>query len=168
MIDPISRQTNPSRPTASALYLREDEVRRGIELLYFGHSYMLRTIDEGLSAKGLGRAHHRALYFIARMPGMIISDLIALLGITKQSLSRVIRDLEQQKYLELRTGRNDRRQKELRLTDSGQALEAALFAEMRTRMAEAYASAGQDAVTGFWHVCEGLIPPDAPVHVTQP
>jgi DNA-binding MarR family transcriptional regulator len=165
MVDLLSKIT---RPGASALFLREEEVRRGIELLYFGHSHMLRSIDEGLAAKGLGRAHHRALYFIARSPGLIISDLIALLGITKQSLSRVVRDLEQAGYLELKQGRNDRRQKEIRLTAAGVALEAELFAEMRVRMADAYAAAGQEAVTGFWHVCEGLIPAETLKAVTQP
>jgi DNA-binding MarR family transcriptional regulator len=165
MVDLIPKSV---RPAASALFLREEEVRRGIELLYFGHSHMLRTIDEGLAEKGLGRAHHRALYFIARSPGLIISDLIALLGITKQSLSRVVRDLEAAGYLELRQGRNDRRQKEIRLTETGVALEAALFAEMRSRMADAYAAAGQDAVTGFWHVCEGLVPAETLRAVTKP
>lgn len=133
-------------------------MRRGIELIYFGHSFLVRSIDARLATCGLGRAHHRALYFIARQPGLVISDLIALLGITKQSLSRVIRDLEQGGHLRLRTGGRDRRQKEIWLTDTGIALEAELFAEMRQIMAQAYQAAGQDAVTGFWRVCEGLIP----------
>lgn len=147
---------NPA--TASALFLREAEVRRGIELLYFGHSHLMRSIDDMLTAENLGRAHHRALYFVARKPGLVISDLIALLGITKQSLSRVIKDLEERSLLTLQTGRHDRRQKELHLTATGSELEAKLFAEMRGQMASAYGDAGQDAVTGFWRVCEGLIP----------
>lgn len=146
--------------TASALFLREAEVRRGIELLYFGHSHLMRSINDMLTREQLGRAHHRALYFIARKPGLVISDLLALLGITKQSLSRVIKDLEERQLLTLQTGRHDRRQKELHLTATGTALEAKLFTEMRARMAAAYGDAGQDAVTGFWRVCEGLIPPN--------
>ena len=150
---------NPTNAaTASALFLREAEVRRGIELLYFGHSHLMRAIDDMLAREGLGRAHHRALYFIARKPGLVISDLIALLGITKQSLSRVIKDLEERALLTLQTGRHDRRQKELHLTPAGAELEAGLFAKMRAQMASAYGDAGQDAVTGFWRVCEGLIP----------
>lgn len=152
---------NPAHSmTASALYLREAEVRRGIELLYFGHSHLVRALDDMLAKEGLGRAHQRALYFIARKPGLVISDLLALLGITKQSLSRVIKELDAKELISMRTGRNDRRQKEVRLTEEGAALEARLFAEMRTRMASAYGDAGQDAVTGFWRVCEGLVPPN--------
>lgn len=144
--------------SASALFLREEEVRRGIELLYFGHSHMLRAIDARLEREGLGRADHRTLYFVARQPGLVISDLLALLGITKQSLSRVVKQLSERGYLETRTGAVDRRQKELRLTASGAALEAELFADLRARMAGAYGAAGQDSVSGFWQVCEALIP----------
>jgi len=75
-------------PAASALFLREDEVRRGIEFLFFAHASLWRAIDARLAEKELGRAHYRALYFIARQPGLTISDLLALLGITKQSLGR--------------------------------------------------------------------------------
>ena len=57
-------------PTASPLYLREDEIRRGIELLYFGYTSMVRGADAILAREGFGRAHHRALYFIARRPGL--------------------------------------------------------------------------------------------------
>src|SRR3546814_19350047 len=53
-------------PAASALFLREAEVRRGIEYLFFGHAALWRTIDARLAEKELGRAHYRALYFIAR------------------------------------------------------------------------------------------------------
>ena len=48
-------------PSASPLFLREAEIRRGSELLYFGYSHLYRGIDEGLAKQGLGRAHHRAL-----------------------------------------------------------------------------------------------------------
>ncbi|KAK0341351.1 hypothetical protein LTR94_026723 [Friedmanniomyces endolithicus] len=67
--------------SASPLFLRESEIRRGIELLYFGNSHITRSIDRGLARQGLGRAHHRALYFIARKPDMPVSDLLALLAI---------------------------------------------------------------------------------------
>ena len=159
MPDSHSASLKPtSHAAASALYLREAEVRRGIELLFFGHSYLMRALDDMLAKEGLGRAHQRALYFIARKPGLVISDLIALLGVSKQSLSRVLKDLEGEGLIALKTGASDRRQKELRLTPTGAELEARLFAEVRKGMAAAYGDAGQDAVTGFWRVCEGLIP----------
>lgn len=143
---------------ASPLFLREDEVRRGIEMLYFGHGALLRSIDEELEARGLGRAHHRALYFISRQPDLSVGMLLRLLGITKQSLGRVLNDLAERDFVETRPGPSDRRQKLLRLTAGGKALETDLFRTMREKMATAYAQAGQGSVTGFWRVLEGLIP----------
>ena len=143
---------------ASPLFLREDEVRRGIELLYFGYSHMTRSIDAGLATQGLGRAHHRALYFIARQPGLMIGDLLALLAITKQSLGRVLNELIERELVDTQRGELDRRQKLLYLTERGMAMEAELFEALREKMAAAYVQAGQGSVTGFWQVLEGLIP----------
>lgn len=145
-------------PAASALFLREEEVRRGIEFLFFAHGSLWRAIDARLAENGIGRAHYRALYFIARQPGLTITDLLALLGITKQSLGRVIKELEAREMLATRPGNRDRRQKELRLTDAGRALEKAIFTLLRDTMSRAYTHAGQQAVTGFWQVSEALIP----------
>lgn len=146
-------------PAASALFLREAEVRRGIEFLFFAHASLWRSIDARLAEQALGRAHYRALYFIARQPGLTISDLLALLGITKQSLGRVVKELEARAMVTTRPGGRDRRAKELRLTEEGRATEAAIFDLLRDAMSRAYTHAGQQAVTGFWQVSEALLPP---------
>lgn len=146
-------------PAASALFLREEEVRRGIEYLFFAHGALWRAIDARLAENDLGRAHYRALYFIARQPGLTITDLLTLLGITKQSLGRVVKELEARAMLTTRPGNRDRRQKELRLTDAGRALEKSVFVLLRDAMSRAYTHAGQAAVTGFWQVSEALVPP---------
>lgn len=144
-------------PTAaSALFLREAEVRRGIELLAFGHAALLRAGDAALAAHGLGRAHARALYFIARQPDLTVTQLLGLLAITKQSLGRVLGELTIRGLIETRPGQRDRRQRLLRLTEVGAALEGDLFELMRSKLAAAYASAGQGAVGGFWAVLDGL------------
>jgi DNA-binding MarR family transcriptional regulator len=145
-------------PSTPALFLREPELRRGMELLYFGHSHITRSTDQMLAAKGLGRAHHRALYFVARKPDLTVSELLSLLAITKQSLGRVLNELTARGLVEVRPGERDRRQRLLRLTPEGAALEAALFDEIRQRMSAAYVAAGPDAVAGYWAVLEGMIP----------
>ena len=106
----------------------------------------------------MGRAHHRALYFIARQPDQTISTLLKTLGITKQSLGRVLSELTERGLVETRTGREDRRQRLLRLTAEGAKLEQELFETMRTHLSAAYGAAGQESVTGFWRVLEALIP----------
>ena len=147
-------------PAASPQFLRESEIRRGVELLYFGYSHLTRSVDNMLADNGMGRAHHRALYFIARQPDLTVSQLLRLLAITKQSLSRILTDLTTRKLVEARAGTFDRRQKLLRLTGDGAAFEKQLFDAFRVRLGAAYSHAGQASVTGFWHVLEGLIPPE--------
>jgi len=154
--------TRPGQPPpASPLFLREAEIRRGIELLFFGHAQLMGSGDAILEQHELGRAHHRALYFIARSPALPVGDLIALLGVTKQSLGRVLGDLEERGFVQREQGLQDRRQVLLRLTAAGEALETELFAAFRTRMVDAYNEAGPGAVGGFWAVLEKLLPEDA-------
>ena len=126
--------------------------------MHFGYGRLLGAIDERLAAEGLGRAHHRSLYFIARQPDLTVSTLLALLGITKQSLGRVVNDLTARGLVESRVGRDDRRQRLLRLTAAGTTLETELFEILRARMSAAYVEAGPAAVAGFWLVLEGLVP----------
>lgn len=126
-------------------------------MLYFGYAHFTRSVDATLQVHGLGRAHHRTLYFIARQPGLKVGDLLRLLAITKQSLGRVLTELTARGLVATTSGDLDRRQKLLRLTETGAQLEAELFERSREGMAAAYARAGQDAVTGFWQVLEGLI-----------
>lgn len=129
-----------------------------MELLYFGQSHLVRSIDAGLAEQGLGRAHHRALYFIARKPDMTVSELLALLAITKQSLGRVLNELGDRGLIEVRPGERDRRQRLLRLTVLGIKMESDLFEAARQKMSDAYNHAGHGAVAGYWAVLEGLIP----------
>jgi len=155
----VAESVNMAAPIpASPLFLREPEIRRGVELLYFGYAHLTRSIDAGLAEQGLGRAHHRALYFIARKPDLTVSELLAILSITKQSLGRVLTELADRGFVETRTGDKDRRQRLLRLTQAGAKLEGELFDALRSKMAAAYSSAGPGAVGGFWAVLEGLVP----------
>ncbi|MEY4502245.1 MAG: hypothetical protein RIS52_2135 [Pseudomonadota bacterium] len=136
----------------------EAEIRRGVELLYFGYSHLTRAIDERLATQGLGRAHHRALYFIARQPGLTVSELLKLLHVTKQSLGRVVNDLTERNLIDSQPGSVDRRQRLLSLTPAGARMEARLFADLREKMLSAYGEAGTDSTDGFWRILEGLIP----------
>lgn len=156
-------QSTPSPrpgPDASPLFLREEEIRLGLELLHFGQAEVVRAIDPQLAALDLGRAHQRVLYFIARQPEINISALLRLLGITKQSLKRVLDELERRDLIRLLPGRRDRRQRLLHLTAEGARIEAELFETLRNRIASAYTQAGQGSVTGFWRVLEYLIAPE--------
>lgn len=144
------------RPLASPLFLRDEELRQGVDLLFFAFRDVMNEGGELLAAEGLGRAHRRALHFIARHPGLSVAELLDLLKITKQSLARVLKHLLTRGLVEQRMSRSDRRKRELRLTERGEALDAALWAAQRGRIARAFREAGPDAVSGFRRVLTGL------------
>lgn len=142
------------------LFLREEELRQGIELLFYAYRDFTAEPDAILAKLGLGRAHHRALYFVGRNPQISVSELLRILRITKQSLSRVLGDLVRQEFVIQRQGKRDRRQRLLELTDKGWALERQLSENQRQRIAHAYREAGAEAVEGFRKVLLGMIDQD--------
>ncbi|RTL17116.1 MAG: MarR family transcriptional regulator, partial [Sphingomonadaceae bacterium] len=90
-----------------------------------------------------------------------------MLAITKQSLGRVLNELSDRKLVTARPGERDRRQRLLRLTTEGAELESDLFEAVRVKMAQAYQAAGQEAVSGYWAVLEGMIPEAERAHVQK-
>lgn len=142
---------------ANPLFLREDELRQGIEMLFFGYRDFTAKADQTLAQFGFGRAHHRVIYFVGRNPNMTVSDLLGILRITKQSLSRVLSQLVREGLITQRPGIADRRQRLLSLTEKGAELERQLTEEQRTLVAKAYRAAGAEAVEGFRKVLLGLI-----------
>ena len=146
-----------AKTPANPLFLRDDDLRQGIELLFFAYRDFTAKADETLLQYGFGRAHHRVIYFVGRNPGMTVSDLLDILKITKQSLSRVLGQLVRQGFIIQRHGTTDRRQRLLHLTDRGADLERKLTEEQRALVARAYRSAGAEAVEGFRKVLLGMI-----------
>lgn len=145
------------KSAAPLLYLREEELTDGVELFFFAGRDVGQAMDARLKEIELGRAHARALHFIARHPGMPVSDLLSILGITKQSLGRVLRDLLRIGVLTQTQGTRDRRQRLLRLTAKGTEVAGDLVALQRARFAKAYKDAGPEAVAGFRQVLSGLL-----------
>jgi DNA-binding MarR family transcriptional regulator len=144
------------KPGVNPLFLRDEELRSGIELLYFAWRDFSHAADEMLAGQDLGHAHMRAIYFVGRRPGLVVGELLDVLGITKQSLSRVLRRLVEDGYVEQRQASGDRRQRQLYLTPKGAELEERLTALQRRRFARAYREAGAEAVEGFRKVLIGL------------
>jgi DNA-binding MarR family transcriptional regulator len=144
-------------PGVDQLAPREEEVRHGIELLFFAYRDFTAEPDAILEQYGFGRAHHRVVHFVGRHPQMTVGDLLGILRITKQSLNRVLGQLVRQGFIIQHRGAQDRRQRLLELTDSGRELERRLSAPQRARVAGAYRKAGGQAVEGFRKVLLGII-----------
>ena len=149
------------------LFLREEELRQGMELLFYAYRDFTDEADVMLARFKLGRAHHRALYFVGRYPGIGVSELLGILRITKQSLARVLNMLVEEGYVTQQQGQVDRRQRLLTLTETGEALERQLFDRQRERLATAYREAGAGAVDGFRRVMRGIMDDEARTYLDR-
>lgn len=144
----------------SLLFLTDEQLRKGIEAMFFAYRGFTADPDRILEGIDYGRAHHRALHFIHRSQGTTVNNLLSILGVTKQSLNRVLRTLIDDGLVESRVGRRDKRERHLHLTDKGAALERSLSEAQQARMRAAYRAAGPQAVQGFRQVLEAMMDPD--------
>ncbi len=148
----------------SLLFLTDDQLRRGIEAMFFAYRGFTADPDRILQEYGYGRAHHRAIHFINRSPGTTVNNLLSILGVTKQSLNRVLRTLVEDGLVESRVGTRDKRERHLYLTVAGADLERALSEAQRARMRDAFRNAGPEAVAGFRAVLEQMMDPEMKRH----
>ena len=153
-------QSGPPQTGQSLLFLTDEQLRKGIEAMFFAYRGFTADPDRILSEKSYGRAHHRAIHFIHRSPGTTVNNLLSILGVTKQSLNRVLRTLVEDGLVESKVGLRDKRERHLTLTEAGAALERALSDAQRDRMRSAYRAAGPEAVAGFRQVLEAMMDED--------
>lgn len=144
-------------PPTQVVDVGEAEMRLAQDLMFFAYRDFTNVADQVLEELGLGRAHHRALHFIGRNPGITVSGLLAILRITKQSLARVLNALVDEGFVAQAAGYEDRRLRLLTLTDKGSALEKRLFDSQREKITQAYREAGPQAVQGFRTVMRAMI-----------
>ena len=146
----------PFKSRVNPLFLREEELRQAMELLFYAYRDFTAEPDAILARYGFGRAHHRVIYFVGRNRDIAASELLAILKITKQSLSRVLSHLMRDDFIVQKRGK-DRRRRLLSLTQKGADLERLLTERQSERIAKAYREAGAEAVAGFRTVLRGII-----------
>lgn len=142
------------------LFLTDEQLRQAIEAMFFAYRGFTADPDRILVDMAYGRAHHRAIHFINRAPGTTVNNLLGLLGVTKQSLNRVLRTLIADGLVQSQVGKTDKRERHLYLTEAGRALEQTLSDAQRVRMRSAFREAGPEAVAGFRTVLEAMMDPE--------
>jgi DNA-binding MarR family transcriptional regulator len=133
----LPANSDRSKPISTAL-VRQDGIDLSlIELFFFAYRDFTSDPDQILSRYGFGRAHHRVLHFVNRLPGLNVAELLDVLKITKQSLARVLKQLIDTGYIVQQPGPRDRRQRELYPTEKGRTLLLALATPQSRRIATA-------------------------------
>lgn len=125
---------------------------QNMTLFFFAYRGFTADSDRMLKDIGFGRAHHRVLFFVCRKPGMSVAELLQILAITKQSLARVLRQMISKGYIVQKTGPEDRRQRLLYPTSTGNDLILSLAQLQSARLAKAIEQSGvknEDHISNF-------------------
>jgi DNA-binding MarR family transcriptional regulator len=121
---------------------RDESLREAIELFYFAYRAFTTGPDGILINRGLGRVHHRILYFVGRNPNVAVQALLEILAVSKQALNAPLRQLVDGNLVSVRPDDHDRRFKRLALTQEGRKLEAKLTGTQLKHLAKVFAAAG--------------------------
>jgi DNA-binding MarR family transcriptional regulator len=134
-----------------------EELYRYVEALFFAYRDFTSEPDRILHEIGFGRAHQRVLHFVYRYPGMRVADLLDILQITKQSLARVLRELIKKGYIAQQSGKVDKRERLLYVTENGAELARRLVAPQLDKINGALASVGNDKDSAIARFLEAMV-----------
>ena len=139
------------------LYLKDDQIKEFIHLLYYAYRETFSDPREILEKKYFGLAHLRALSLIERNPGINLGELIFKLKVTKQSLNRVLRDLLKSKMIKQEKDDSDTRKKNLYLDKDGKLFFESVYNSQKKRIFNALKSSSSDSVLKFKDVLKKII-----------
>ena len=140
----------------SPIFLEEKEIRKLMELLFFSYRDFTAGPDQILEKIQFGRAHHRIIYFVGKHNEITIKELLKILKITKQSLSRVLNELVKRKFINMTVG-SDKRTKNLTLTKIGIELEKKLSNIQITKIRNILQKANENDINGFKKILFAMI-----------
>ncbi len=155
----IAKDTAAQKPIRTPLG-GEDLDFALIELLFFAYRDFTSDPDAILAEIGFGRAHHRVVHFVNRMPGLTVAELLDVLQITKQSLARVLKQLIDTGHIVQVQGPRDRRQRELYPTEKGRALALALAQPQSRRIRNALADGVSGQRSEVERFLRGMVTPE--------
>ncbi|GAA3716746.1 MarR family winged helix-turn-helix transcriptional regulator [Salinicoccus jeotgali] len=141
---------------------REDQLNETLMLFYFAYRTFIKEPDRILSQHGIHRLHHRILFFVARQPKISVHELLDTLEVTKQALHAPTRQLVEMGYMTSEPASYDRRVRELKLTEKGEALERQLSDVQRGKMNEIFELMGSDSEEIWKEVMKNIIAVDEP------
>ena len=139
------------------LYLKDEQIKEFIQLLYYAYRETFSDPSEILSKKFFGPAHLRAMNLIESNPGINLGELIFKLKVTKQSLNRVLRDLIKSKMIRQVQDESDTRKKNLFLDKEGKIFFEMVYNSQKKRIFNALKNSSSDSVIKFKNVLKKII-----------
>ena len=99
------------------LYLKDEHLKEFIEKIFMGYRETFSDAKKILDNYSIGIAHHKVIHLLSLYEGITISELLKKLKITKQSLNRVIKDLNKIDAIKFEKDKKDTRLKHVYLSE---------------------------------------------------
>ena len=139
------------------LYLKDEQIKDLIEQLFYAYRETFSDPGNILKKHSYGIAHQKVIHLIERYEGITVSGLLRKLKITKQSLNRILKDLNKNKAIIMKKGEVDSRLKNIFLNESGKNLSNEIFNEQKKRIYRALKNSNSEAVLKFKEVLGKII-----------
>ena len=82
---------------------------RDLALFYFGYRAFIKQEDDLVLSYGIRQVHRRIIFFIGRLPGLTVNELLEVLDISKQALNGPMNDLKEKELVHFKPNENDKR-----------------------------------------------------------
>ena len=141
----------------SPLFLKNKELKVAFELLFFTIKDFDKNISFLLKKFNYNKTHFAVIFLASNNYYLTIKDLLTILDIKKQSLSKIINKLKNDEIIILKKSKKDKRNKNIYLTKKGIKIEKRLTDKQINNIANAYKNAGKDSINGFKKILLNLL-----------
>ena len=139
------------------LYLKDEQLKHLIEKLFVSYRETFSDSKKILEKYHIGLAHQKTIHLISMYEGIVISELMRKLKVTKQSLNRVLKDLIKLEIIFFTKDKNDSRVKHIFLNEKGQKIFKEIFEVQKKRIYNALLNSSSQEVLNFDEVLKRII-----------
>lgn len=148
---------NDTHKGSPLLYLRDDKLKETLNNFFLVYKNFENQILENANDHNFGIADIRCILVILLYPGITFNELMIRLGITKQSLNRVLKILISEKMVVQEINVKDKRMKNLFLSEASKKIINSLVSPTIKEIGRAFQKSGSEAVNGFNQTFSNLI-----------
>ena len=148
---------NDTHKGSPLLYLRDDKLKETLNNFFLVYKNFENQILENANDYNFGIADIRCILVILLYPGITFNELMIRLGITKQSLNRVLKILISEKMVVQEINVKDKRMKNLFLSEASKKIINILVSPTIKEISRAFQKSGSEAVNGFNQTFSNLI-----------
>ena len=139
------------------MFLKNKELKVAFELLFFTIKDFDKNISFLLKKFNYNKTHFAVIFLASNNYYLTIKDLLIILDIKKQSLSKIINKLKNDEIIILKKSKKDKRNKNIYLTKKGIRIEKKITNQQINNIANAYKNAGTDSINGFKKILLNLL-----------